>query len=62
MELFKDFFTFEQLNKIKSPSDMLQYLYMAKDRKENTKLVKSFNKALESSHHQLQYLLPRWIG
>ena len=53
-ELFKDFFTFEKLSKMESPSDMLQYLQMAKDRKENTKLVKSFNKALKGLEEEIE--------
>ena len=52
-ELLKYFFTFEKLNKIESPSDMLQYLYMAKDRKENTNLVKSLNKALKDLEEEI---------
>ena len=39
---------------MESPSDMLQYLYMAKDRKENTKLVKSFNKALKGLEEEIE--------
>ena len=39
---------------MESPSDMLQYLYMAKDRKENTKFVKSFNKALKGLEEEIE--------
>ena len=38
---------------MESPSDMLQYLYMAKDRKKNTKLVKSLNKALKDLEEEV---------